>query len=159
MLESIVFSRDSEAVLSNEYHLMKIENFLETFTDCIRQHLEKPKGGTEVDILHILPKCVKALNTRSVLIFSEDPDICKYQGVVLVVPELTGESILKVLTVASSCSNRGNPLGTLVFLLKGSVKKYEESLLHAWELFMQFGVSSIRVLKLKKRTTTRWILG
>ena len=159
MTESIVFSRDSEVVLSDKYHLMKIKNFLETFTDCLRQHLEKSIDGDKVDILDILPKCVKELNTRSVLIFSGDQDICKYRGVVLVVPELTGESILKVLTVASSCSDRGNPLGTLVFLLKGSAKKYEESLLHAWELLSQFGVSSLRVLKLKKRTTTRWTLG
>lgn len=154
MIDSCVFSRESDEAPG---FAGEIDYFLKNLIECLQRYHDRMEE--EGDFLKVLKKCVERTGKGNVFILNGDQNICEYPGAILIVPELSSESILQALNAAETCSSMGHPIGGIVFFSKGSVKKFEESLSLAWRLFLRFGVMALGVLQLLKQTTTRWILG
>lgn len=156
MNNTYAFSRESEMGLDFK---MEVDRALEKLIDCFQEHLKQIRD--EGDFLEILMMCAERTGQGRIFILNGDQDICEVEGAILVVPELTSASIVKALKTAERCARVGNhPIGGIMFLSKGSSKKFDEALSYAWDLFLLFGVMILRVRELKKQTTTttRWAL-
>lgn len=106
----------------------------------------------------MLYRCTSNIGRRKIFILNGDQDICKHPGAILIIPELSEQNILRVLSIAESCSRKGSSLGGIVFLAKTFGSQRKKSMMFAWKLFEKFGVMIFRILKLKKHVRTTWSL-
>jgi len=113
LIESYAFERDAENAD------IEIDSFLGKLVECMREFLELARG--DINIRQFIGSCIGKIGNRKVFILNGEERICDHPGAILIVPELSSDSLLKVLDIALACSDKGKSIGAIAFLSKGSM--------------------------------------